>query len=225
MSFGDACVIITLCESVVTSQYHYNHTMSYLHCRVTVTDSTRPLYSETTPVKRQKTSSAESPRHFFLHLLLKHPEGLWDGAESAENSTQWERCMEYFDFLCQLIRYLRGMCVYRSLQSHVCACSCGFPSTPEYEQDSLSVDVHQMVHAELEWLKNIHSTSNSPALQSVLAGHLYLCRALFTCEGVDKKNFGRELCVHLISKFLFPASRMIHESHEPLQGIVNINPM
>ena len=108
----DACVIITQCEYVVTSQYHYNHTMSYLHCRFTVTDSTRPLYSETTPVKRQKTSSAESPRHFFLHLLLKHPEGLWDGAESAENSTQWERCMEYFDFLCQLIRYLRGMCVY-----------------------------------------------------------------------------------------------------------------
>ena len=67
-----------------------------------------PMYSETTPVKRQKTSSAENPRHFFLHMLLKHPEGLWDRAESTENSIQWERCTEYFDFLYQLLCYLQG---------------------------------------------------------------------------------------------------------------------
>lgn len=94
-----------------------------------------------------------------------------------------------------------------------------------YEQDALSVDVIHMIHTELEWFTDVHSTSCMAAFQCVLAGHLRLCRALFTCEGVDKKKYGQELCVQLISKFLFPASKMIHDSHEPLHGIVNINPM
>lgn len=95
----------------------------------------------------------------------------------------------------------------------------------EYEQNSLSVDVHQMMHTEMEWFRGIHSAPYAPPFQCVLAGHIHLCRALFSCEGVDKKMYGHDLCVQLISKFLFPASRMIQESQEPLQGIVNINPV
>lgn len=81
------------------------------------------------------------------------------------------------------------------------------------------------MHTELVWFRDIHSVPYTSPFQCVLAGHLRLCRALFTCEGVDKKKYGQDLCVQLISKFLFPASRMIQESQEPLQGIVNINPV
>ena len=95
----------------------------------------------------------------------------------------------------------------------------------EYEQTTLSVDVHQMLHSELEWFRDIHSAPCTLPFQCVLAGHLRLCRALFTCEGVDKKKYGQDLCVQLLSKFLFPASRMIQQSQEPLQGIININPL
>ena len=161
-------------------------------------------------------------------MLIKRPEGLWDRVKLAENSTQWERCIEYFDFLCQLLQYLRGMIESVHMRSIM---NCFFflcfllPMHPEYDQDALSVDVHQMTHTELEWFKDVLTITYPPAFQCVLAGHLHLCRALFTCEGVDKNKYGRDLCLQLISKFLFPASRMIHESHEPLQGIVSINPM
>ena len=76
---------------------------------ISISECACPTYSETTPVKRQKTSSAENPRHFFIHLLLKHPEGLWDRAESAENSAHWERCTEYFNLLYQLLYCLQGI--------------------------------------------------------------------------------------------------------------------
>ena len=192
------------------------------------------MYSETTPVKRQKTSSAESPHHFFLHLLLKHPEGLWDTAESAQNNTQWERCTEYFDFLYQLLHYLQGIgSVYTQWLSFCCFKKSSIfmqhpwhtHITSEYEQTTLSVDIHQILHSELEWFRDVHSAPCISSFQCVLAGHLRLCRALFTCEGVDKKKYGQDLCVQLLSKFLFPASRMIQQTQEPLQGIVNINPV
>ena len=98
-----------------------------------ISESIRPVYSETTPVKRQKTSSAESPRHFFLHMLLKRPEGLWDKAESAENSTQWERCTEYFDFLYQLLYFLHGIG-----HIHTVYTSCMFLSSKVFMIDLLT---------------------------------------------------------------------------------------
>lgn len=73
------------------------------------TESDRPSFSETTPSKRAKTSSVEPPRHFFLHLLLRHPSNLWEAPlESGSGGSQWERCAEYFQFRCELVHGLRG---------------------------------------------------------------------------------------------------------------------
>ena len=66
------------------------------------------------------------------------------------------------------------------------------PSPPQvFEQEALSIDVHQMMKDELQWLGSI-SPPRSPCLefQNLLAGHLRLCQALFTCEGIDKKQYG-----------------------------------
>ncbi len=71
-----------------------------------------------------------------------------------------------------------------------------------FEQEALSVDVHSLVKRELEWLSKV-TTSSSPGFQTLLAGHLNLTRALFTCEGVNKKDLGVAIvgyshdCTHL----------------------------
>jgi hypothetical protein len=89
---------------------NYSTYINYsIYMYIKISECACPMYSETTPVKRQKTSSAENPRHFLIHLLLKHPEGLWDRTESAENSIHWKRCTEYFNFLYQLLYYLQGI--------------------------------------------------------------------------------------------------------------------
>ncbi len=80
------------------------------------TESDRPSFSEATPSKRAKTSSVEPPRHFFLHLLLKHPSTLWEAPlESGSGGSLWERCAEYFQFRCELLHGLRG----KSIVMHV----------------------------------------------------------------------------------------------------------
>ena len=63
------------------------------------------------------------------------------------------------------------------------------PLLPVFEQEALSIDVHQMMKDELQWLGSV---TKSPRLefQNLLAGHLRLCQALFTCEGIDKKQYG-----------------------------------
>ncbi len=68
-----------------------------------------------------------------------------------------------------------------------------------FEQEALSVDVHSLVKRELEWLSKV-TTSSSPGFQTLLAGHLNLTRALFTCEGVNKKDLGAAIvgCGHYV---------------------------
>jgi len=176
------------------------------------TESTRPPLSDTTPAKRPKTSMVETPHHFFLHLLIKHQEPLWKTGAVGEKGEvwsedcvpQWERCTEYFDFRCHLLQNLRV-----------------------FEQEALSVDVHQMMKDELHWLNSV-TLPHFPCLefQNLLAGHLRLCQALFTCESVDKKQYGNDLVSKLLSEYLFPASKMILDTQEPrTSGIVSINPM
>ena len=59
---------------------------------------------DSNPVKRLKTASVESPRQFFLTLLLSCRGSLWDHTpEGRTQLTQWSRCVEYFDLLCNLI--------------------------------------------------------------------------------------------------------------------------
>jgi hypothetical protein len=50
-----------------------------------------------------------------------------------------------------------------------------------------------MMHTELEWFRDVQSAPDTSPFQCVLAGHLRLCRALFTCEGMDKKKYGQVL--------------------------------
>ena len=49
----------------------------------------------------------------------------------------------------------------------------------------------KMLKDELSWLEEVKVPS-SPCLgfQTLLSGHLQLCRTLFTCEGVDKLELG-----------------------------------
>ena len=63
------------------------------------------------------------------------------------------------------------------------------PLLPVFEQEALSIDVHQMTKDELQWLGSV-TKSPHPEFQNLLAGHLRLCQALFTCEGIDKKQYG-----------------------------------
>ena len=59
---------------------------------------------DSNPVKRLKTASVESPRQFFLTLLLRHRGSLWKHrANDPTQLTMWERSVEYFDLLCNLL--------------------------------------------------------------------------------------------------------------------------
>ena len=51
-----------------------------------------------------------------------------------------------------------------------------------------------MLEDEIAWLRNFEITSNPDLIDAdnlLLAGHLKLIRTLFTCEGVDKEEFGK----------------------------------
>jgi len=64
-------------------------------------------------VKRLKTIGVDSPRQFFLSLLLQRPESLWETKLREDtNLRQWERCSEYFDLLCSLLQETRGSWVF-----------------------------------------------------------------------------------------------------------------
>eukprot|EP00731_Ephydatia_muelleri_P019119 Em0011g1159a len=162
--------------------------------------------------KRPRPSApVTTPHHFFLHLVLEHPTSLWEvgseeqgvgSEEQGDHLDQWTRSFQYFEFRSRLLQNLKVE-----------------------EQKELGVDVIQLLKNELDWISRFKSCSwQPPALQCVLTGHLKLCRALFTCEGVDKKSYGHELINDLISVFLFSASKLICSEGYSGRGIVDINP-
>ena len=60
-----------------------------------------------------------------------------------------------------------------------------------YEQESFGISAVTMLKEELAWLEEVQvPTGPCPSFQTLLAGHLQLCRILFTCEGVDKQELG-----------------------------------
>ena len=77
-------------------------------------------FSESVPVKRLKTIGVDSPRQFFLSLLLQRPESLWE-TKLQENTSirQWERCSEYFELLCSLLQETRRK-YFRNLNQRIC---------------------------------------------------------------------------------------------------------
>lgn len=63
-----------------------------------------------------------------------------------------------------------------------------------YEQEVFEVNAVNMLKDELSWLEEVRvPTVACPAFQTLLGGHLQLCRILFTCEGVNKVELGKGL--------------------------------
>lgn len=63
------------------------------------------------------------------------------------------------------------------------------------EQDNLQVNVEEKLNTEMEWLNNVNlqEEENCEEMQMLLAGHLKLVAALFTCGGIDKEKYGQFL--------------------------------
>jgi len=67
---------------------------------------------------------------------------------------------------------------------------CSFASVQD--QERLQVNVEKKLNVELDWLRNIEIEEHSgEEMQMLLAGHLKLVTALFSCEGIDKKIYGQ----------------------------------
>ena len=125
---------------------------------------------------------------------------LWQPTPSTNDLIVWGRCSEYFEFLCRLFRRLLGLCLSVCLLIHLsiylyiylfislltCLFVCLFLFYLESEQHLLSIDVRNMLSKELEWLENV-SIPEPPCheVQTLLAGHLNLCTALFSCNGMS----------------------------------------
>ena len=63
------------------------------------------------------------------------------------------------------------------------------------EQEHLQVNIEEKLNIEIEWLQNVNlqEEENSEEMQMLLAGHLKLVAALFTCGGIDKEKYGQLL--------------------------------
>ena len=72
-----------------------------------------------------------------------------------------------------------------------------------------------MLEDEIAWLSNYVPSPSSDLSETdniLLAGHLKMIRTLFTCEGIDREEFGRTLVYDLLHDFLFPASKVMMDS-------------
>jgi len=63
------------------------------------------------------------------------------------------------------------------------------------KQKLLQVNIEEKLNVEINWLHNVNlqEEENREEMQMLLAGHLKLVAALFTCEGIDKRKFGQLL--------------------------------
>ena len=88
--------------------------------------------------------------------------------------------------VCLLIRLSIYLYIYLFISLLTCLFVCLFLFYLESEQHLLSIDVRNMLSKELEWLENV-SIPEPPCheVQTLLAGHLNLCTALFSCNGMS----------------------------------------
>lgn len=93
-------------------------------------------------------------------------------------------------------------------------------------QLQLGIDVQQLLQKELSWLNDVViSQPSSPEVQTLLAGHLNLCKSIISCEGIDKESLCHNLISRLLSEFLFPTTNLTLDSPSPHHtGIVTVNP-
>ena len=150
-------------------------------------------YDDTLKPKRPCPTANEIPHYFFLNLLLNTSTSLWKPAPSdVTDKAMWERSNEYFDFLCRLLENLTGKLSVHFNCDHplycylsICIVICPFLSfILEAEQRLLLIDVQSLLTKELNWLSTV-KVPPSPCneVQTLLAGHLKLTRALFSCSG------------------------------------------
>ena len=61
------------------------------------------------------------------------------------------------------------------------------------------MNVEEKLSTEIEWLNkvNLQEEENCEEMQMLLAGHLKLVAALFTCDGIDKEKYGQlyNICI------------------------------
>jgi len=54
------------------------------------------------------------------------------------------------------------------------------------------VNIEEKLNTEVDWLYNVNlqEDENCEEMQMLLAGHLKLVAALFTCDGINKQKYG-----------------------------------
>lgn len=109
------------------SLHHYSEAMLVKRAKTSpVMDTSRQLYSETVPVKRARTAPVDSPRQFFLNLLLGHRQSLWKTSLDGAIPNEWARSVEYFDLFCGLIHDMKCKCEYEDAWSIQHSCTLAF---------------------------------------------------------------------------------------------------
>ncbi|XP_071800380.1 ubiquitin carboxyl-terminal hydrolase 24-like isoform X2 [Asterias amurensis] len=136
------------------------------------------------------------PRHFLLQVLLRVPVPLWTSSCLVRGTNQriLGQCTQYFELRCRLLEQL----------------------TIE-DQRFVNINPMSMIQDEIDWLNNfepcdVEESSLSQTDNIIIAGHLQLAKTLLTCEGVDKRQIGKQLIDTLLNDYLFPASKLILES-------------
>ena len=70
---------------------------------------------------------------------------------------------------------------------------CSYLPCVVQEQEHLQVNIEEKLNIEVDWLYNVNlqEEENCEEMQMLLAGHLKLVAALFTCDGIDKQKYGQ----------------------------------
>ncbi|XP_077980970.1 ubiquitin carboxyl-terminal hydrolase 24-like [Glandiceps talaboti] len=140
---------------------------------------------------RKKGVELQHPCHYLTQVLLKAPVPLWNTSSNVRGASQrlLGQCSQYFDLRCRLLEGLSSA-----------------------EQKNLQINCTSMLDDEIAWLDNFDPSEhddNGETEETLLTGHLKLMKTLFTCEGINKRKFGKTLLSNLLNEFLFPASKLI----------------
>ncbi|XP_013409431.2 ubiquitin carboxyl-terminal hydrolase 24-like [Lingula anatina] len=151
--------------------------------------------SKTSVVPQQE--GQQTPHHFLLQVLLKARLPFWVPSSSIRGSSQrlLSQCTQYFELRCSLLEML-------SVDA----------------QKKLQINPTQMLEDEIAWLGNFNPSEQNGMMDTdniLLEGHLNLIRTLFTCDGVEKRSWGKDLLKDLLNDFLFPSSKHIIDEPGP----------
>jgi ubiquitin carboxyl-terminal hydrolase 9/24 len=167
---------------------------------------TSPTEGDQTSQKRLKVSSSDDPRKFFIHTLLNVRIPVWTFSPLRnEVEMRWRaNCIQYFDLLCGLLEGLS-----------------------EEAQEVYGVNVSSLLENELQLVDDVYlHKQTSSDLQNLIAGHLNLLRALYSCDGVNKAKTGPQLVHQILSNFLFPASsHMLDGGDWASEGVLDFTPV